>query len=136
MIDKIIRFDAVSDERGTLVEMEQFKKIPFQIRRAYTILNTGPGKQRGFHAHKKEEAVAVCVAGSCRMVLDDGAEREAFLLNDPLLGLHIQSMVWVEMSDFSSDCVLLILSSTLFDADDYIGNYDEFIRQKKKGAGR
>lgn len=126
---KWIDFPALGDERGSLVALEAEKSVPFVIKRVYYIFGTKVGVSRGFHAHKKLQQVAICITGSCRMILDDGQQRSEVLLNSPNKGLVIGDLVWREMHDFSKDCVLLLLASELYDESDYIRNYDDFIHQ-------
>ena len=130
---KWIDFQSLGDERGSLVAVEigMEKAVPFDIKRVYYIYRTAFGESRGFHAHKSLKQVAICVAGSCRMVLDDGNTREETCLDCPTKGLLIESMLWREMHDFSTDCVLLVLASEHYDEDDYIRNYDNFLRQSR-----
>lgn len=125
---KLIEFPPLGDERGSLVALESNKTVPFDIKRVYYIFGTQPSVARGFHAHKSLKQVAVCVTGSCRMVLDDGQRKEEILLDSPTKGLLIENLVWREMHDFTPDCVLLVLASELFDESDYIRNYEEFIK--------
>ena len=122
-----INFPSLGDERGSLVALEGAKTVPFEIKRVYYIFGTQPGVARGFHAHKKLRQVAVCVTGKCRMVLDDGEKREEAWLDSPNKGLVINEMVWREMHDFSSDCVLLVLASEHYDESDYIRLYSNFV---------
>lgn len=124
---KTIDFPALGDERGSLISLETHKQIPFDIKRVYYIYGTQAGVARGFHAHKQLKQVAVCVAGTCRMILDDGNKREELWLDSPAKGLLIEDMVWREMHDFSDDCVLLVLASEHYDESDYIRNYETFI---------
>lgn len=126
---KWIDFSALGDERGSLVALEAEKSVPFMIKRVYYIFGTKAGVSRGFHAHKKLQQVAICITGSCRMILDDGQQRNEVLLNSPNKGLVIGDLVWREMHDFSEDCVLLVLASEHYDESDYIRNYDDFIHQ-------
>lgn len=123
---KLIDFIPLGDERGSLVSLEGNKSIPFDIKRVYYIFATQAGVARGFHAHKQLKQVAVCVTGSCRMVLDNGKEQESVWLGSATKGILIEDMVWREMHDFSDDCVLLVLASEHYDESDYIRNYDEF----------
>jgi len=126
---KFIDFEIKGDERGSLIAIEEFKNIPFEIKRVYYIFNTKHNVRRGFHAHKNLKQVAICVKGSCKFLLDDGKERiDEIVLNKPNKGLLIEEMVWREMYDFSEDCVLLILASEFYDESDYIRDYEEFIR--------
>lgn len=125
---KTIDFSQLGDERGSLISLEANKQIPFAIKRVYYIYGTEKEIARGFHAHKQLQQVAVCVAGKCRMILDDGKKREEIWLDSPVKGLLIEDMVWREMHDFSEDCVLLVLASEHYDEADYIRDYKEFKR--------
>ena len=120
---------ALGDERGSLVALESEKTVPFPIKRVYYIFGTNAGVSRGFHAHKKLQQVALCITGKCRMILDDGRQRNEVWLDSPNKGLIIGDLVWREMHDFSEDCVLLVLASEHYDEADYIRDYDEFKNQ-------
>ncbi|HFI6751076.1 MULTISPECIES: sugar 3,4-ketoisomerase [Providencia] len=122
-----IEFKKLGDDRGSLVSLEQNKNIPFEIKRIYYIFGTKDGVSRGFHAHKNLQQVAICVKGSCRFLLDDGKTKEEIILDKPDTGLHINSFIWREMHDFSEDCVLMVLASELYDEDDYIRDYQDFL---------
>jgi dTDP-4-dehydrorhamnose 3,5-epimerase-like enzyme len=126
-----IDFQSLGDERGSLVAVEigMDKAVPFDIKRIYYIYHTAENVGRGYHAHKKLKQVAVCLSGKCRMVLDDGTNREEVWLDCPTKGLVIEEVVWREMHDFSPDCVLLVLASEHYDEGDYIRNYEDFIKQ-------
>jgi dTDP-4-dehydrorhamnose 3,5-epimerase-like enzyme len=126
---KFIDFPALGDERGSLVALEAEKTVPFPIKRVYYIFGTNAGVSRGFHAHKRLQQVALCITGKCRMILDDGRQRNEVWLDSPNKGLIIGDLVWREMHDFSEDCVLLVLASEHYDEDDYIRDYDEFKNQ-------
>ena len=115
------------DDRGSLVALEEENNIPFSIKRVYYIFDTKEGVRRGFHAHKKLKQVAIAVKGSCRFLLDDGTERIEVVLDNPAPGLLIESCIWREMYDFSSDCVLMVLADSHYDENDYIRDYDAFI---------
>ncbi|MFN4105305.1 sugar 3,4-ketoisomerase [Acinetobacter johnsonii] len=125
---KLIPLQAHGDERGSLIALEQDKNIPFPIKRVYYIFDTQEGVTRGFHAHKELKQVAIAVKGSCRFLLDDGKEKVSFLLDNAAQGLLIESCIWREMSDFSEDCVLMVLADNFYDESDYIRDYDEFLK--------
>ncbi|WP_138435153.1 sugar 3,4-ketoisomerase [Marinobacter shengliensis] len=131
---KWIDFPSLADSRGSLVavEMGQDKAVPFGIKRVYYIYHTEQGVSRGYHAHKQLKQVAICLAGKCRMVLDDGTDREEAWLDRPTKGLVIGDMVWREMHDFSKDCVLLVLASEHYDESDYIRDYETFQKMARK----
>lgn len=114
------------DERGRLVAIEQMSDVPFAIARVYYVYGTTPGTVRGHHAHRALNQLAVAVAGSCNMLLDDGTIRTEVRLDDPAVGLTLPPMVWHEMSDFSPDCVLMLLADAHYDEADYIRGYTEF----------
>lgn len=121
-------FQPHGDERGQLVAIEEFKDIPFQVKRVYYIYDTADGVRRGFHAHKELEQILICVHGSCKILLDNGTEKEVVLLDKPHEGLYISNDMWREMYDFSEGAVLLVLASRVYDESDYIRNYDEFLK--------
>lgn len=120
-------FTTHGDERGQLVALEEGNEIPFEIKRVYYIYDTLEGVRRGFHAHKNLKQVLVCVHGSCKILLDNGSERESVTLDKPYEGLYLENTIWREMYDFSSDAVLLVLASELYDESDYIRDYGEFL---------
>lgn len=127
-------FQQHGDERGQLVALEEFKDIPFEIKRVYYMYDTGEGVRRGFHAHKSLEQILVCIHGTCKVLLDNGEEKKIVSLEKPYEGLYIANDIWREMYDFSSDAVLLVLASDLYREEDYIRKYDdflEFIKHKK-----
>lgn len=128
---KLIDFPPLGDDRGSLVALEVNKTVPFDIKRVYFIFGTKQGVARGFHAHKALKQVAVCVTGSCRMLLDNGQNKEEVLLDSPTKGLVIEDLVWREMHDFTADCVLLVLASENYNEADYIRDYDEFLKLVK-----
>lgn len=122
-----IHFPLLGDERGSLVALETGKIVPFDIKRVYYIFATQKDVARGFHAHKNLKQVAVCIAGTCRMVMDDGQKKESIWLDSPTQGILITTE-WHEMHDFSEDCVLLVLASEHYDESDYIRDYKDFIK--------
>ena len=124
----LISLPSLGDKRGGLVALESMGVVPFDIKRVYYIFNT-QNTSRGFHAHKELVQLAICLKGSCTMLLDDGLSRESVLLDSPLQGILIPKMVWREMHDFSDDCVLLVLASEHYDESDYIRNHDQFIKE-------
>lgn len=128
----IVNLEEHGDERGTLIALEQFKNIPFEIKRVYYMFDTVRGVRRGFHAHKCLKQILICVSGSCKILLDDGTEKAEVLLDKPNKGLIIESNIWREMFDFSEDAVLMVLASELYDESDYIRNYQDFIAYVKE----
>ena len=125
---RLIPLSARGDDRGLLVAIEGLSDVPFAIARVYYVYATTPGTTRGLHAHRALNQLAVAVAGSCTMLLDDGTKRVSVRLDDPAVGLTLGAMVWREMSDFSADCVLMVLADAVYDEADYIRDYDEFLK--------
>ena len=119
------------DNRGQLVALEEAKEIPFDIKRVYYIYDTVEGVRRGFHAHKQLKQLMICVHGSCKILLDNGTEKEIVVLDKPYEGIFIESNMWREMYDFSPDAVLLVLASEVYDESDYIRDYDKFLEYVK-----
>ena len=130
------QFTPHGDERGQLVALEEFKDIPFDIKRVYYIYDTLPGVTRGRHAHKNLEQILICVHGSCMLRLDDGFEKKEVLLDKPFEGVYISNDTWREMYDFSPDAVLLVLASEPYNEADYIRNYDAFLEFVRDKGGR
>ena len=125
-------FQPHGDDRGQLVALEEFKDIPFRIKRVYFMYDTKEGVVRGHHAHKTLEQILVCIHGSCKILLDNGTEKKIVPLERPYEGLYIANNIWREMYDFSSDAVLLVFASELYNEEDYIRNYDDFLKFIKK----
>ena len=121
-------FQQHGDERGQLVALEEHKDIPFEIKRVYYMYDTGKGVTRGQHAHKSLEQILICIHGSCKLMLDIGKEKKIVSLEKPYEGLYISNNIWREMYDFSSDAVLMVLASDVYKEEDYIRNYDEFLK--------
>jgi len=126
MKTQLINFKPLGDERGSLIAIEAEKSVPFPVRRVYYIFGTQEGVERGFHAHKALNQVAVAVTGSCEMVLDDGETKTVVLLDSAEKGVLIGPGMWHVMRNFSPNCVLLVIADQHYDEADYIRNYDEF----------
>ena len=125
----MLEFRQNGDERGHLVVVEGGKDIPFDIARIFYIYGSDTDVVRGQHANRKSEFVLINVAGSCKVKVLDGIGDEAiFVLNRPHTGIYLPTMVWKDMYDFSKDSVLLCLSSEHYDAQEYIRDYDEFLK--------
>jgi dTDP-4-dehydrorhamnose 3,5-epimerase-like enzyme len=131
-IIKLQNFDDFPD--GNLTIAESLKNIPFSIKRIYYINNLfNKGAVRGKHAHKKLDQVIFCINGNFVLGLDDGKTKQKILLNDPSWGIRLGSKLWHTMEKFSSDCVILVLANDYYKKDDYLRDYDEFIKYLKKG---
>lgn len=127
----LLSLPVLGDERGSLVVIESSRNVPFNIERVYYLLGTREGVARGCHAHRTLRQFAIAVHGSCTMLFDDGRERRQFILDRADRGILIPPMTWHELSDFSSDCVLLVLADAHYDEDDYIRDYSTFIDEAR-----
>lgn len=132
MIGKIIDFKKITDPRGNLSVAEQMEDVPFDISRVYWLYDVPAGECRGGHAHKHCRIVIIAVNGSFSVTLDNGKEREVYLLNHPYQGLLVDRMVWRTLDDFSSGAVSLVLAEDLFSEEDYIRDYDEYVACQNK----
>ena len=124
-------FQPHGDYRGMLVSLEEFKDIPFRIKRVYFMYDTLSEVVRGKHAHKKLQQILVCIHGSCKVRLDNGREKKIVPLEKPYEGLYVGNDMWREMFDFSPDAVLLVFASEVYDESDYIRDYDEYEKAYK-----
>ena len=126
---KVLEFGDLGDERGKLVVVEGARDIPFEIKRVFYIYGSDSEVVRGQHANRNSEFVLINVSGSSKVRVDDGFEEEIIELNRPRMGLYLPTMVWKDMYDFSADSVLLVLANTHYDGNEYIRDYDEFIKE-------
>ncbi len=124
----LIDFPKITDPRGNLTVAQALTDVPFAIKRAYWVYDVPAGECRGGHAHKSCKEVLIALSGSFHVTIDNGEEQKTVLLNHPYQGLLIDTDVWRTLDDFSSGAVCLVLASEPFDEDDYIREYDDFLR--------
>lgn len=118
------------DERGNLSVIEEMEDIPFKVERTYWIYDVPGGEARGGHAYRENQEFIIALSGSFDVILDDGKEKHTFHLNRSYYGLYVPKGMWREMENFSTNSLALVLSSTKYDVNDYIRDYDEFIKLK------
>lgn len=123
---KIIELPKIADTRGNLSIIEQFRHVPFEIRRAHWIYDVPGGVDRGGHAFKNTEEYIVALSGSFDVEIDDGKEKFTYALNRSYYGLYVPKGMWRTMTNFSTNSLALVLSSTDYDDQDYIMEYDEY----------
>ena len=132
---QMLEFPQHGDERGHLVVVEGLKDVPFEIKRMFYIYGSDANVVRGRHANRKSEFVFINVAGQSKVRVDDGRGNEAvFSISRPHTGLYLPKMIWKDMYDFSPDSVLLVLSNEAYDPDEYIRDYDDFVREVTANA--
>lgn len=127
MFYKILDFPVHGDEKGNLIAIEQNIDVPFSIKRVYYIWGSKYDVTRGNHAHKHLEQIIICLSGSCDFILDNGLERTKIHLNTPTKGIYIKNKIWREFTNFSSDCIILVLASEHYNVSDYIKDYNQFV---------
>lgn len=115
-----------ADQRGNLSFIEELKHIPFKIERTFWIYDVPGGVCRGGHAYRKASEFIVALSGSFDVVLDNGKSKQIFHLNRSYTGLYVPNMIWREMNNFSTNSLAVILSSTKYDEQDYIRDYEQF----------
>ena len=123
---RIIQLPKFLDKRGNLSVIEEWKNIPFKIERTYWIYDVPGGEARGGHAYKENQEFIVALSGSFDVILDDGKERQIYSLSRSYHGLYVPKGIWREMNNFSTNSLALVLSSTLYDKEDYICDYEQF----------
>lgn len=132
-IPQIVDLPKFLDSRGNLSFIEQNNHIPFAIKRVYWLYDVPGGECRGGHAYKQNEEFIVALSGSFDIILGDGTEKKIYTLNRSYCGLYIPKGLWREMENFSTNSLAMVLSSTDYDVNDYVRDYDEFLSMKKDG---
>ena len=124
---KVFRNPVIEDLRGNLSFGEVPASLPFSPRRYFVIHDVPSQEVRGEHAHRMLHQYLICVAGSCYVLVDDGTNRREIHLDRPSLGLYLPPMIWGIQYKYSPNAVLVVLASEVYDADDYVRSYDEFL---------
>lgn len=130
---RIIELPKFTDPRGNLSFVEQNKHIPFDIKRTYWIYDVPGGEARGGHAFKENHELVIALSGSFDVVVDDGEQKKRFELNRSYYGLYVPAGLWRTIENFSTNSFALEFGSVLYSKEDYIRDYDEFLRLKKDG---
>ena len=76
----------------------------------------------------KTEQYIFCLNGKFTLGLDDGKNRQNLIMDSPYWGVRLGKMLWHSMKNFSKDCVILVVADDYFKEEDYIRNYDEFLK--------
>ncbi len=124
---RIINLPKIVDPRGNLTVAEQLKNVPFDVARVYWTYDVPSGERRGGHAHRTCQEIIIAVSGSFTVEVFDGTCHQTYHLNHPWQGLYVGTNVWRTLEDFSSGAVCLVLASELFDEQEYIYDYQEFL---------
>ncbi|MEI6348844.1 MAG: FdtA/QdtA family cupin domain-containing protein [Bacteroidota bacterium] len=128
---KIIDLQKIEDPRGNLTFVEQLTHIPFEIKRAYWIYDVPGGQSRGGHAFVNQKEFIIALSGSFDVIINDGKQEQRFHMNRSYFGLYIPNGLWRSMDNFSTNSVVLVLSSTTFNENDYIRDFNKYQKQIK-----
>lgn len=127
---RILYFNELGDDQGNLVAIEDNQEVPFDIKRVFYLYGTNKTMIRGRHANRNSQFVLINVAGSSKVkICYSKDDIDIISLDKPRMGIYIPRMVWKEMYDFSSDSVILCLTDTHYNPDEYIRDYDEYLRE-------
>ncbi|MFV8352678.1 sugar 3,4-ketoisomerase [Flavobacterium sp. XS1P32] len=127
---QLLQIPVVEDRRGNLAFIQE-DIVPFEFKRVYYLFDVPSNSFRGGHSHINQSAVLIALSGSFEVILNDGTEKKSFLLNKPNIGLYIPTGIWRELDNFSSGAVCLVLASDVYDEEDYIRDFDQFMISKK-----
>ena len=130
---RIIDLPKFLDTRGNLSFAENFKQIPFEIKRTYWLYDVPGGESHGGHAYRENEEFIIALSGSFNVALDDGKERKVFSLNRSYYGLYVPKGLWREMENFSTNAFALEFGSSPYDENDYVRDYQQFLKMKTDG---
>jgi oxalate decarboxylase/phosphoglucose isomerase-like protein (cupin superfamily) len=120
-----------SDRKGNLTVVENGVTLPFDVKRVYYLYDVPGGESRGSHAHRQLEQLIVAASGSFTVTLDDGKHKRSFFLNRPYQGLYVKPGLWRDLDNFSSGAVCLVLASEVYQKEDYIRDYQEFLEYRE-----
>ena len=124
---RVIELPKILDRRGNLSIVEENKEIPFKIKRTYWIYDVPGGEIRGGHAYNENQEFIIALSG----IIDDGKARRKFSLNRSYYGLYVPQQLWRQIENFSTNSLALVLSSTIYDENDYIREYEKFLLMKE-----
>ncbi|MDZ4203227.1 MAG: FdtA/QdtA family cupin domain-containing protein [Bacteroidales bacterium] len=129
---QIISLPKFEDPRGNLTFLEQFNQIPFEIKRAYWIYDVPGGQVRGGHAFIEQQEFIIALSGSFDVIVDDGIDKQTYSLNRSYYGLYVPAGMWRQMQNFSTNSLALVLSSTHYNAEDYIYDFNSFLEFRRQ----
>jgi len=130
---KLIDLPKILDDRGNLSFFQNEEHIPFKIQRAYWIYDVPGGEHRGGHAYKDLQEVIVALSGSFDVVIDDGVEKKTVTLNRSYNALYVPKMIWRRLENFSTNSLAFIVTDKLYDAEQYLRDYDQYLEMKNNG---
>ncbi len=112
---QIITLPKICDPRGNLTFVEGERHMPFEIARVYWTYDVPSGEVRGSHSHHVAEELISASCGS-------------FNVN-----LYVPPGYWRTLDNFSSGSVCMVLTSIPYSEDDYVRDYNEFMKLAAQG---
>jgi dTDP-4-dehydrorhamnose 3,5-epimerase-like enzyme len=129
----VLTLSSFQDEVGALVPINLASQVPFNVKRIFYVYNVPTASSiRGEHAHYKTKQLLICLNGSVKVTCKDGKNQRVFHLQNPSQALYIPEMIWDEQEYTTKDSVLLVFSSTRYNRDDYIENWEQYLLEKSK----
>lgn len=129
---RLIKLPRIVDLRGSLTFGEYDQHLPFIPKRYFVVFDVPGMEVRGEHAHRQARQFLVCLKGSCSVVVDDGKNRDEITLNEPDIGIYLPPMIWGIQYKFTPDAILLVLASDVYDANDYIRDYAQYLNLRNE----
>ena len=123
----VVELPKITMRQGNITPIEGLKNLPFDVKRVFYTYDIPGGESRGAHAHKECHQFIVAASGAFEVLLDDGVNKRTVLLNRPFYGIHIPPGIWASEQGFSSGAICLVLASDLYQKEDYIRDYEEFL---------
>ncbi|HMO33811.1 MAG TPA: FdtA/QdtA family cupin domain-containing protein [Lacibacter sp.] len=123
----LVDLPKIHNRAGNITPVNAHDDVPFDIKRIYYLYDMPGGESRGGHAHKQLKQLIVAASGSFEVVLNDGKETRRFYLNHPYYGLLVVPGIWRELVNFSSGSICLVLASEIYNEDDYLRHYQDYL---------
>jgi hypothetical protein len=126
----VVELTKIHNPAGNITIIQNGNNQPFDIKRIYYLYDVPSGSERGGHAHKALFQLIIAASGSFDVILDDGRNKKIVQLNRPNFGLLIVPSIWREIVNFSSGAICLVLASQKYNPEDYLRDYNEFLKWK------
>ena len=123
----VIELPKITMRQGNITTIEGVENLPFNVKRVFYTYDIPGGESSGAHAHKECHQFIVAASGAFEVLLDDGINKRTVLLNRPFYGLHVPPGIWASEQGFSSGAICLVLASDLYQKEDYIRDYNDFL---------
>jgi len=127
---ELIKLPYYQENDSDLVVAEsQGNTVPFPIARIFNV-RAQRGITRGRHAHRECTQLLICTNGTIKVTCDNGKKTSTYILDEANYGLLIEPGIWSEQKYMEENTVLTVLCNLSYDEDDYIRNYEDFLKYK------